>query len=234
VAKSGSNSGRKLLGLVLLLCLLGGVGYGGWWLYRNRFPVKGIDVSRYQGKIDWKAVRASGIQFAFIKATESNTLVDPYFKVNWEGAGEAKIARGAYHFFRPSVDGISQAEQFLKLVKLSRTDLPPVLDLEVDEGMAANVIYNRVRDWVKVVEKGTGRKPIIYTLPHFARSYLEGGLVDCPLWVVDLGLFGPGKCGKWPTWTFWQQSHHGRVAGIEGEVDLDVFNGSQGDWDRYR
>ncbi|MBL0015595.1 MAG: hypothetical protein IPP17_03940 [Bacteroidetes bacterium] len=136
MAKNGSNGGRWFL----VLLVFAGIAAGGYWLWYNRFSIRGIDVSRYQGKIEWAKVKQAGIRFAFIKATEGTDYVDPYFAVNWDEAKDKGIARGAYHFFRPAQDGKAQAEHFLKQVKWTKGDLPPVLDLEVTDEVTAAAI----------------------------------------------------------------------------------------------
>jgi hypothetical protein len=184
MAKNGSNGGRWFL----VLLVFAGIAAGGYWLWYNRFSIRGIDVSRYQGKIEWAKVKQAGIRFAFIKATEGTDYVDPYFAVNWDEAREKGIARGAYHFFRPAQDGKAQAEHFLKQVKWTKGDLPPVLDLEVTDEVTAAAIRREALEWLETVENATGMRPLVYTLPHYARSYLDGKLARYPLWVVDLTL----------------------------------------------
>jgi lysozyme len=224
VASAGNHSKAWLL----LLVLLAGLGFAGWWWLQNRFAVKGIDVSHYQGEIDWPTVKASGIAFAFIKATEGTDNVDEMFATNWKAAGKAKVARGAYHFFHPNLDGAAQARHFLAHATHATGDLPPVLDLEETDDATAATIRQEALVWCEAVETAWGVKPIIYTLPHFANSYLDGKLSKYPLWVVDLGLLSiwPSDSKGWPKWSFWQHSHRGSVPGIVGDVDLDVFNGS--------
>lgn len=220
------SKGRFWLWL-LVLAVFAGIGYGGWLLWQNRYPIRGIDVSRYQGQIDWGKVKSAGIRFAFIKATEGTNFVDPYYAVNWDGAADHKVVRGAYHFFRPAQDGKAQAEHFLKRLHLSEGDLPPVLDLEVTDDVTAQAIRREALEWLETVEKATGMTPIVYTLPHYANSYLEGKLSKYPLWVVDLTFLWPSAAQGWSGWTFWQRSHHGSVDGIPGDVDLDVFGGNE-------
>lgn len=223
-----ASTGNSLKAWLFLLLLLAGLGAGGWWWMHNRFAVRGIDISHYQGTIDWAAVRRDGIDFAFIKATEGTTNVDEQFTTNWHGAKEAGLARGAYHFFRPTLDGKAQAQHFLAHVKYTKGDLPPVLDLEVTDDATAAAIRREALAWCTTVEAAWGVKPIIYTLPHYADSYLDSKLAAYPLWVVDLDLWlWPSESEGWPNWTFWQHSHHGSVSGIQGEVDLDVFYGSK-------
>lgn len=225
---------NRILPWLALLVLLATLGYLGWWWIQNRFEVKGIDVSHYQGEIDWAAVAHDGIAFAFIKATEGTTVVDERFATNWAGAGKADVARGAYHFFRPTLSGADQARHFLSHVTYRPGDMPPVLDLEVTDDATAAVIRREALAWCKAVEDAWGVKPIVYTLPHYADSYLDGALSPYRLWVVDLGLrLWPADSKGWQRWTFWQHSHHGSVAGIEGDVDLDVFNGSEADFQHF-
>lgn len=226
--------GRGCFGTIIVsLLLLGGVAAAGWWWWQNLFPIKGIDVSRYQTQINWDQVKRSGIRFAFIKATEGIEMVDPYFGVNWDEAKEIGIARGAYHFFKPAMDGTTQANHFLKHLHLENGDLPPVLDLEAIDNVGAVAIRREALEWLQTVEEATGMKPIVYTLPHYAKNFLDGKLSRYPLWVVDLGLWPwPSESPGWKKWTFWQHSHHGSLSGIDGDVDLNFFNGSEGEFQK--
>ena len=230
-----ASTGNSFKSWLFLLVLLAGLGFAGWWWLQHRFEVNGIDVSHYQGEIDWPSVKAAGIEFAFIKATEGIDNVDERFAENWEGASDANIAHGAYHFFHANLSGAAQAEHFLSHVTRHPGDLPPVLDLEITDNMTAATIRKEALVWCQAVEKAWEVKPIIYTLPHYANNCLDGKLSRYPLWVVDLGLISiwPADCEGWKQWKFWQHSHHGAVPGIDGEVDLDVFNGTAMDWDRW-
>jgi lysozyme len=142
--------------------------------------------------------------------------------------------RGAYHFFRPGVDGKTQALNFLANYHPKPGDLPPVLDIEETDGQSATEIRKEAKAWLRTVEQSIGAKPIVYTLPHFANSYLDGELSQYKLWVVDLGWFWPAKSKGWDAWTFWQYKHTGRLEGISGDVDLNYFNGSMADLERLR
>lgn len=198
-----------------------------WWWWNNRFPVKGIDVSRYQGQIEWEKVKAAGTSFAFIKATEGEQLVDPTFVRNWQASKAAGIVRSPYHFYRPAIDPKIQARHFLAQIKMEPGDLPPVLDLEVTDGRSASRIREGVITWMEVVEKALGIRPILYTTPKFAEDYLDGQLNAYPMWLVDLGWGSPDLPPGVEQWAFWQYSHHGRVDGIGEEVDLNYFHGSR-------
>jgi lysozyme len=185
-------------------------------------PARGIDVSHYQGRIDWRAVSGDGIGFAYMKATEGATFVDHAFARNWSGAGEAGIVRGAYHRFRAGRDALAQANHFLSVVSLRDGDLPPVLDVESTDGVSDARLIRGVRAWLAEVERRTGKRPIVYTKPGFRRAHLGSALDDYPLWIAEYGVDSPSVA----RWHLWQHSERGRVAGIAHEVDLDRFNGS--------
>jgi len=183
---------------------------------------RGIDVSHYQGRIDWRAVAGEGIGFAYVKATEGVTFTDPAFARNWSGAAGAGIARGAYHRFRAGRDAVAQARHFLSVVTLRAGDLPPVLDVESADGVSDTRLVRGVRTWLAEVEQATGVRPIVYTKPGFRRAHLGRALDDYPLWIAEYGVDAPSV----DRWHLWQHSERGRVSGIGTEVDLDRFNGS--------
>jgi len=192
------------------------------------YEIHGIDVSRYQQRISWEAVSAMQvneikIRFAFIKATEGNGNVDPYFKRNWKKAKEAGITRGAYHFFIASKDGIKQAQNFMKKVTLESGDLPPVLDIEQTNGASADVIRSEVTEWLHAMEINYSVKPIIYTNVDFYKRFLKGYFDEYPLWVAH--YLQPHKPRINRSWAFWQHSERGKVNGILSRVDFNVFSG---------
>jgi len=190
----------------------------------------GIDVSHWQGRIDWARVADDGIAFAYIKATEGGDYVDPQFVANWDGAARAGVMRGAYHFYRPQTDAAAQAQQFLRTVGAHAGDLPPVLDVEVTDGRSAAAIAAGVRTWLETVERATGVRPILYTRAGFWNQ-VGGGFGGYPLWVAHYGVAQPAIPADWDRWTIWQHSDAGRVAGITGNVDLNWFAGG---WDDLR
>jgi lysozyme len=187
--------------------------------------VDGIDVSHWQGAIDWAAVRGSGVDFAFIKATEGATYTDPQFARNWAAAGEAGVMRGAYHYFRPGTDPVKQAENFLRVARIGPNDLPAVLDVETSEGLAGDALLRAVRTWLETVERATGKRPIVYTYPDFWNRYAAGSPGPYPLWIASYGRDQPLVPIGWNDWTFWQYTSTGRVPGIAGDVDQNRFNG---------
>ncbi|MBW3570641.1 MAG: glycoside hydrolase family 25 protein [Gemmatimonadetes bacterium] len=190
-------------------------------------PLPGIDVSHWQGAVDWNRVAADGRHFAFIKATEGGDYTDPRFAENWAGARRAGVIRGAYHFFRPQTDAMAQAAHFVRTVPLAAGDLPPVLDVEVTDGRSLDVVAAGVRTWLEEVERATGRRPILYTRASFWTAQMGGGFGAYPLWVAHYGATEPRIPAGWSGWTFWQHSDAGRVDGIVGNVDLNWFNGDR-------
>lgn len=196
-------------------------------------PLPGIDVSHWQGAIDWDAVEDDGVEFAFIKATEGGDYTDPRFAANWAGARQAGVVRGAYHFFRPQTDAMAQVAHFLRTVQLAPGDLPPVLDVEVTDGRSAAQIAAGVRTWLQEVERVTGRRPILYTRASFWTGQMGGGFGGYPLWVAHYGVSSPNIPAEWSGWTFWQHSDAGRVDGISGDVDLNWFNGDRAELNAF-
>ncbi|MFN2457187.1 MAG: glycoside hydrolase family 25 protein [Chitinophagaceae bacterium] len=194
----------------------------------SNYEIHGIDVSRYQERILWKAVKAMKVEnlqlhFAFIKATEGTHNVDPFFKRNWKMAKDAGMVRGAYHFFVAIKNGRKQAENFIKQVKLQSGDLPPVLDVENTFGKPSSELRQEVKEWLQVMENYYLVKPIIYTNASFYKRYLQGFFDDYPLWVAH--YLQPHQPRINRSWSFWQHSEQGRVNGIISKVDFNVFNG---------
>lgn len=196
-------------------------------------PLPGIDVSHWQGTIDWNAVAADGVEFAFVKASEGGDYTDPRFAANWAGARRAGVIRGAYHFFRPQTDAMAQAAHFLRTVPFAPGDLPPVLDVEVTDGRSMDAVAAGVRTWLQEVERATGRRPVIYTRASFWTAQMGGAFGGYPLWVAHYGVASPGIPAGWGGWTFWQHSDAGRVDGISGGVDLNWFNGDRAALDAF-
>lgn len=196
---------------------------------RSDSDASGIDVSAYQGNINWKQVATSGIAFAFIKATEGTNITDSTFDANYRAAKGAGILRGAYHFARPQAGPArDQAQRFLSVVQAAGgfDELPAVLDLEDNGGLNAQALTAWVQDWLQLVDASAGRPSLLYTNPNFANTFLTPSLSTAPLWVASYGVNQPQDSGGWTDWTFWQYSDTGTVAGIVGKVDLDVYSGT--------
>ncbi len=191
--------------------------------------VYGIDVSRFQGDIDWDQVAATGVKYAFIQISRSLTDVDVKFPYNWQRAREVGILRGAYQRFQPDQDVIAQAELFVqKLGAYVAGDLPPVLDVEDDKGLPAATIAARVREWSTYVEQHVGLRPIIYTGFYFWRDKVGGAdFSDHHLWIANYGSSCPLVPPSWGRWTFHQYSSSATIPGITANtVDVNKFNGT--------
>jgi lysozyme len=191
--------------------------------------ISGIDVSHYQNDVNWSSVKQAGVVFAFAKATEGSRTADAQFNNNWTGMKSAGIIRGAYHYFHPSQDATAQANFFLQTVSLGAGDLPAVIDIETTDSASNSAIVSGVQQWLDVVAKSTGQTPMIYTARSFSNDHLSGQFGSYPLWIANYGVSSPTLPAGWTTWQFWQYSQSGTVAGVQGQVDQDWFNGSEAD-----
>lgn len=188
----------------------------------------GIDVSSYQGVIDWKRVRAAGVVFAFARVSDGLDVVDPRFAANIAGMRRAGVRRGAYQYFRAGADPIAQANLAVRAVRhAGGVDLPLVADVETDDGQTPELVQAQLRRWLAHVERRTGRRPIVYSSPSLGSRLLGGQFGDWRLWVAHYETDCPSLPDGWERWTFWQQAQAGRVDGILGPVDLDAFAGSR-------
>jgi len=205
----------------------------------HAMPVQGIDISKYQGKIDWPLVQRSGISFAYLKVSEGGDHVDSRFYENWYGAARARVPRGAYHFMYWCRTPEEQAIWFSKAVPQDRDQLPPVLDLEWNnhsQNCTRKVPREEALYYTKVMlqamEFHTGKKPVIYTDINFHKDVLEGELKDYEFWLRSVAAEPHQRYRNRP-WHFWQYTATGRVPGIKGHVDRNAFRGSRKDWQRW-
>ncbi|MEE0689461.1 MAG: GH25 family lysozyme, partial [Bacteroidaceae bacterium] len=137
-------------------------------VYPEGYNIRGLDISHYQGQIDWETLRNSSmnndpIRFVFIKATEGMSLMDDNFNLNFYQAKKNDFIRGTYHFFVPDIDPVKQAQFYLHQVHLEPGDLPPVLDVEHTGKCSAKELQRNVKKWLDIVEQRYGVKPILYT-----------------------------------------------------------------------
>lgn len=204
----------------------------------HRMPVQGIDVSFWQGNIDWRKVSDAGIAFAYIKATEGGDRLDSKFARNWRAAKQAGIARGAYHFMYWCRSAKEQAQWFASHVPVDREALPPVLDVEWNshsktcpQRIPREAALAKIRVMLKAMEAHTGKQPIIYTDPKFHREVLEGEFDGHHFWLRSVAA-RPEETYEARNWLFWQFTTTGRVPGVAGPVDRNSFNGTRGDWEQ--
>jgi lysozyme len=194
----------------------------------SAYQVRGIDISHYQGAIDWSKVSADGLSFVYMKATEGADGVDERFADNWKGAARTGLKRGAYHFYNFCKGGSVQAAQFIKTVPADADALPPTIDLEesADCGkMPSKAAFRKdLAAFVAKVKAAYGHSPIMYVNNSIYDLYFKGENDSYRLWVADIKHEAPVFPDD-SSWTMWQYAWHGQAAGI-GEVDLDVFNGT--------
>ena len=207
----------------------------------------GIDVASHQhpggAAINWRSVRASGVRFVLVKATEGagragTVSTNAYFAQDWKGAQSAGLLRGAYHYARPRMPmstAVSDAKRFVAVIKAAGHgggDLAPVLDLEETGGLGPKNLSEWTATWLSEVTLLTGRKPIIYSGKGFWTSYLgnTSRFAGYPFWYAHhTSAVSPAALpGGWSSWTFWQYSSKGRVAGIQTAVDLSWSCGAPG------
>lgn len=203
------------------------------------FEIQGIDVSKYQGDVDWNAVASSGIRFAWIKATEGGDYLDEKFRQNWEAARAAGVRRGAYHFAYWCRPAKEQAAWFLANVPNDPDALPPVLDVEWNpqsrtcpQKLSRDEALAQMRTILEAMERAYGKKPVIYTAVDFYRDVLQGEMLDYPMWVRSVRAYPAVKYGD-RRWHFWQHTATGSVPGVRGYVDRNCYYGSSDDWQNW-
>lgn len=191
--------------------------------------ILGIDVSHYQGTVDWSSVKNSGVQFVYVKASQGTTSTDPMFATNVNGARAVGLSVGAYHFANPVyTDPNAEAQHFfytIKNVMPDFGDLAPVLDLELptDPSQAnGSDLANWAKTFINEFTYLSGRGVMIYTGNWYIDQFSLTGLGQFQLWVANYGTNQPPNSGDWTYWTAFQYSESGTVDGISGSVDMDV------------
>lgn len=189
--------------------------------------IAGIDIYHGDTVNSWAAIKASGINFCFIKATEGTHYLDPEFKKNWAACKQAGIIRGAYGFFHPSQDPVKQAEVLCSTVGiLEPTDLPLTLDWEVTDDVSPSTDEMRGLTFLLKVEELSGKKPIIYGGPYFLEDMeLSANFSGYPLWLAQYNTTARIP-SPWKAWTFWQTGDSGHVPGMGNPVDMNKFQGT--------
>lgn len=222
-----------LLALVIIACALL---YSGVIWFNNpslkTYPVRGVDVSSYQGEIDWDVLSKENISFTFIKATEGSSFIDEKFKKNWDNSNETSLKVGAYHFFSYDSSGETQADNFISTVPKRLGMLPPVVDIEFYGDKKGNLpnkesTQETLNSLLAKLEDHYGMKPIIYATSKSYNLYIKDSYKDYPIWIRDV-LSKPTLPDK-KGWSFWQYSDHQKLLGYNGKekfIDMNVFNGS--------
>lgn len=188
--------------------------------------VKGIDVSRHQGVIDWAKVSASGVHFVAMRCTLGTHGVDDKFFVNWQGAKDAGLLVTAYHLVFPDLPPQEQVAHFLATMGYRVPDMPLVLDCEMPQGQNKQTVTANIQAQVNLLPPVNGLKPLIYTNQAFGNTYMLSNF-GCPLWVANYTTADePRMPVWWDTWKLWQYSSTGHTPGIAGNVDQNRYNGT--------
>jgi len=230
----GGLGGLLVVGLVASLFFFGIVRFNN--PPSSRYPVRGVDVSSYQGPIDWTTLSRQGIAFAFIKATEGSGYEDERFQANLAAARTAGLRVGAYHFFSFESGGASQASNFESVVPIFDDMLPPVVDLELygqNDPPDPVAVSRELTILLAELADHYGQQPIIYATEQSYRLYLAGSFPDYDIWIRNV-LTSPGlPDGR--TWTFWQYTSREHLSGYSGQryIDMNVFNGTAAEFASY-
>ncbi len=203
------------------------------------YAVHGIDVSRWQGDIDWRTARRAGVSFAFLKATEGGDHVDPKFHSQWRAARRSGVPRGAYHYFYFCRPAAEQARWFIRNVPKEASALPHVLDMEwtprsktCRHRPSPRKVRAEAREFLNILERHYGQRPVVYTTPDFFKDTGIGTLNRTEFWLRSVAGH-PSKTYPGQNWAFWQYTGTGRVPGIAGDVDINVFRGGASAWRQW-
>ena len=205
-------------------------------IYARHYHIQGVDVSSYQGDIDWKQLEAQNVTFAYIKATEGSGHVDRRFAQNWRAVSDTDIIAGAYHLFSFESSGKTQAENFISTVPVSENALPPVVDLEYygnykKHPIPAERIVPELCDLLDALEEHYGKRSMIYVTDSSYLQYVYTYFDDYDIWFRS--VFADPPEGDW---RFWQYTDRAKLSGYDGEekfIDMNVFLGSEEEWISY-
>jgi len=245
-SRSSSGSARAILALLLTLLVascarmpsgpIDGDNHPHPGVNRARaLPIQGVDLSRYQGSVDFGRLRAAGAHFVFIKATEGQDYIDPNFSQNWAAARAAGLPRAAYHFMYWCSFASEQAKWFESHVPNDPDALPPVLDVEWNDHSSCgkrldpDEAFAKVKYMLDAMERYTGKLPIIYTDINFHREVLAGRNLPNTYWLRSVAA-EPDARYAGDSFTFWQWTTTGAVPGVRGQVDRNAFYGTPDEW----
>lgn len=197
-------------------------------LSRHENKIFGFDVSQYQGDIKWDSIShiedTFPLHFVFIRATAGKDKKDRSFDANWRGAKKNKLFRGAYHYYRPNENSIEQADNFIKTVKLKKGDLPPVLDIEeLPKKQSMDSLKVGLQRWLDRVEAHYGKRPIIYSGDHYYKTFIKKEFSGYTNWIANYNFFVEEIREDW---LFWQFTEKATIKGVDGKVDVNIFNGN--------
>ena len=223
------------------LCLLAGLVALCFILFQHpsanasEYPIQGFDVSHHQKNIQWNRISPKEYRFVYLKATEGGDFKDTKFQENWLQAREHGFLVGAYHFYRLCRDGQTQADHFIATVPKKDDALPPVIDLEYDSKCIDTFTQEQLIQEIQIMHDALkqhyDKQPIFYISKSFYNIVLAGKFPDVPLWVRE--YHGLPDLKDQPHWSFWQHTNQGKIKGIETTVDLNVFNGTEEEWQAF-
>ena len=203
---------------------------------QETYPIQGIDISHHQKEIEWEKIDSNKTNFVFIKATEGADYKDPKFLSNWTKAKDKGLKYGAYHFFTFCKSGKEQADNFISYVPKDSNSLPAVIDLEYGGNCNLKKSKKEILEELSIFEKTIhdyySKKPILYVTHEFYTDFLLNNNLDSPLWIRD--IYGKPKLENNRKWIFGQFTNRGHVKGIDNYVDLNVFNGTQKDFNNLK
>lgn len=236
---------KKLLTTLVLLAILVGLGVLGYQAVLNHQInlnhwfvgglTRGVDLSSYQGEVEMTTLASQNVSFAYIKATEGASYVDPQFEANWAAAEAAGLPAGAYHYFSYKVSGAEQARHYIETVgALGAGRLIPVVDMELTKAEKANPpepaeVAKALRVFLATLEEEYGVRPMIYATRDYYDKYLKEDFADYPRWVRS--VLWPVYIEAGGDWVLWQYDDHGKLEGYHGDeefIDLNVLNGEVG------
>lgn len=200
----------------------------------EEYPVRGTDVSAWQGDIDWEKLADEGLSFAFIKATEGSSHIDSRFAYNFENAQKYGVSAGAYHFFSYDSSGGAQAEHFISTVPVAEGMLPPVIDVEFYGDKESDLpekedVVRELSDMIERLTEHYGVVPLIYATKRSYDLYIAGEFPQCGIWIREVMPTSAPELSDGREWTFWQYTNRYKPKGISGGVrfiDMNVFNGT--------
>ncbi|WP_346916443.1 GH25 family lysozyme [Clostridium sp.] len=191
---------------------------------RNSSNYKGIDISSWQGNVNFKKVKDSGIEIVYIKATEGISYVNNFFSSSYEDAKAKGLKIGFYHYFLGGVDPKAQARHFVNTIGNRKFDCRLAIDIEQTNGLDKTSLTSAVITFLEEVKKLTGKGIVVYTYTNFARTSLDERLEIYPLWIAEYGVNRPGNNPIWNEWVGFQYSSNGQVPGVIGNCDLNELN----------
>ncbi len=190
---------------------------------RSERNLKGIDISHWQGEMDFFKIKSNGIKVVYIKATEGLNCIDNHLTKNYEGAKAQGLLVGFYHYFKPSVDARAQGRFFVNSIGKKKYDCRLALDIEVTDGLKSEDLTAMCITFLEEVKKLTGKEVVVYTYTSFANTSLNSKLAVYPLWVAHYNVTTPGLNKIWNDWIGFQYTDLGRITGINGRCDLNEF-----------